>query len=236
MDICPQPSPNDFNIHNQVNNAITDVLQKMTRSGRQYGGKLRKTRKTRKYYGGAPVHCHMICAAIVAAAGGMTFAGLYHFYGASAGMLERAMGRDALCHSGIWGYGEDLARAAAGQQGCIAAAQNYYKNLEILYTKINATVGAITLVTLTTQYTNLYNSVVQMTGCDVAQQVQATGSNCNPETSGGNPPNNNISNKQTIQTIPPTRESLDFLDKLKAITRTKGGKRRRKKTTKRKKI
>lgn len=238
MDICPQPSQNDFNIHNQVNSVITDVLQKMTRSGRQYGGKLRKTRRTRKYYGGAPAHCHMICAAIVAAAAGMTVAGIYYFYGASAGMLERAMGREAKCQTGIWqGYAENLARVAAGQPSCKEAADIYAKNVEALTTRIQSAVGLITFVTVTSQYSNLYNFVVQMTGCDVAQQVQATGSNCNPGTSGGNPPNNNINNKQTIPTIPPTEASLSFLDKLnsltsetvtsKTVTSKKGGKKRR---------
>ena len=71
-----------------------------------------------------------------------------------------------------------------------------------------------------------------MTGCDVAQQVQATGSNCTPQATGGNPPLND--KDKTIQTIPPTKESLSFLDKINSLIKAKGGKigKRRRKTRK----
>jgi hypothetical protein len=231
MDICPQYTQNDMLLHEQVKTAIegaiTDNLQKQTRSGTFYGG--RKTRRNRKMYGGAQYHCHMICAAMLAAMGGMTMAGVYAFYGASAGMLENAMGRHALCTPGIQGFGEDALRYALRQPSCKQSAENYYRNVENLYITINTIVGTITTATFIGMYGTIYKKVAEFTGCEGTNTIPASGSNCAIVQGGfvGNTTAIEHANDnkviQQVNTIPP--ESLDFLNELKTVINKSGGKR-----------
>jgi len=231
MDICSQPTQNDFAIAEKVNNFMMNDVNKITRSGRSYGGKFKTKNKTRKYKGGGTTHCHMICAAIIFCIMGGTAAGVYYFYGAVAGVLEQAAGKGALCSSGAWGFGQNQLRGMFGQPSCKEAADNYYNNLNTIYGTISGAIGTITAATLYSQYGNLYNSVVKITGCTTAEIVPATGTNstCNA-TSGGNPPLKNMPstmNNEMKTIIQPTKESMDIYKNLKEALTEKGGKRRR---------
>jgi hypothetical protein len=237
MDICPQPTQNDFTIAEQVNKFIMNDVPKITRSGRSYGGKNKLKKRTRKMKGGGSTHCHMICAAIIFCIMGGTAAGVYYFYGAVAGILEKAAGKGTLCSSGAWGFGENQLRGVFGQPSCKEAADNYYNNLNTIYATIAGSIGTVTVATLYTQYGNLYNSVVNITGCTTTEVVPVTGTNsiCNP-TSGGNPQLNKTTsnmNNEIKPIIQPTKESMNLLDKLEVVLgQKKAGKKR---ITKRKK-
>ena len=117
--------------------------------------------------GGGETFCHSICAAIILVSAGMSVGGVYQFYGDLAPFVESALGKGALCSTSVPGVVfEDTIRSLTGQPSCQSVALTYYTNINNLKNSFVFLVGPITLLTIKSNYKQLYDFVTEKTGCD----------------------------------------------------------------------
>lgn len=117
--------------------------------------------------GGGETFCHSICAAIILVSAGMSVGGVYQFYGDLAPFVESALGKGALCSTSAPGVVfEDTIRSLTGQPSCQSVALTYYTNINNLKNSFVFLVGPITLITIKSNYKQLYDFVTDKTGCD----------------------------------------------------------------------
>ena len=117
--------------------------------------------------GGGEAFCHSICAAIILVSAGMSVGGVYQFYGDLAPFVESALGKGALCSTSVPGVVfEDTIRSLTGQPSCQSVALTYYTNINNLKNSFVFLVGPITLLTIKSNYKQLYDFVTEKTGCD----------------------------------------------------------------------
>lgn len=117
--------------------------------------------------GGGETFCHSICAAIILVSAGVSVGGVYQFYGDLAPFVESALGKGALCTTSVPGVVfEDTIRSLTGQPSCQSVALTYYTNINNLKNSFVFLVGPITLLTIKSNYKQLYDFVTEKTGCD----------------------------------------------------------------------
>jgi hypothetical protein len=117
--------------------------------------------------GGGETFCHSICAAIILVSAGVSVGGVYQFYGDLAPFIESALGKGALCTTSVPGVVfEDTIRSLTGQPSCQSVALTYYTNINNLKNSFVFLVGPITLLTIKSNYKQLYDFVAEKTGCD----------------------------------------------------------------------